>query len=40
MPSYRICTSDGVTHLTEGLMKKLVEMLQEKVAEEEETLAC
>ncbi|KAI8989112.1 hypothetical protein BD414DRAFT_439655 [Trametes punicea] len=34
MPSYRLCTSDGVLQLTEGLAKRLVEVLQAKVREE------
>ncbi|KAI0827361.1 hypothetical protein BC628DRAFT_1318519 [Trametes gibbosa] len=29
MPSYRLCTSDGVLQLTEGLAARLVEVLQE-----------
>lgn len=31
MPSYRICTADGVTHLTEGLAAKLKEVLEREV---------
>ena len=34
MPSYRLCTSDGVLQLTEGLAKRLVELLQAKVQQE------
>lgn len=34
MPAYRICTADGVTHLTEGLAKKLKELLDQRAAEE------
>ncbi|KAH9903381.1 hypothetical protein C8Q73DRAFT_785967 [Cubamyces lactineus] len=34
MPSYRLCTSDGVLQLTEGLAKRLVEVLQAKVQQE------
>lgn len=30
MPSYRVCTADGVTHLTEGLAAKLKEVLERK----------
>lgn len=35
MPTYRICTTDGVTQLTDGLAKKLKELLEQKVAEEQ-----
>jgi hypothetical protein len=35
MPAYRICTVDGVTELTEGLAKKLKEVLEQAVAEEQ-----
>ncbi|KAI0672292.1 hypothetical protein C8Q78DRAFT_740552 [Trametes maxima] len=34
MPAYRLCTSDGVLQLTEGLAQRLVEMLRAKVREE------
>ncbi|KAI0324572.1 hypothetical protein GY45DRAFT_1288675 [Cubamyces sp. BRFM 1775] len=34
MPSYRLCTSDGVLQLTEGLAKRLVEVLQAKTQQE------
>ncbi|EIW53324.1 uncharacterized protein TRAVEDRAFT_82544, partial [Trametes versicolor FP-101664 SS1] len=30
MPSYRLCTADGVLQLTDGLMARLVETLQAK----------
>lgn len=33
MPAYRICTVDGVTQLTEGLAKKLKELLEQAMAE-------
>ena len=35
MPAYRICTVDGVTQLTEGLAKKLKELLEQAMAEEQ-----
>jgi hypothetical protein len=35
MPAYRVCTADGVTQLTDGLAKKLKEILEQKVAEEQ-----
>jgi len=35
MPAYRICTADGVTQLTDGLAKKLKELLEKKVEEEQ-----
>ncbi|OSD01041.1 hypothetical protein PYCCODRAFT_1436823 [Trametes coccinea BRFM310] len=34
MPSYRVCTGDGVLQLTEGLAQRLVEVLQARVREE------
>ena len=34
MPSYRLCTSDGVVQLTEGLAGRLMEMLETRVREE------
>ncbi|KDQ56907.1 hypothetical protein JAAARDRAFT_158152 [Jaapia argillacea MUCL 33604] len=34
MPSYRLCTADGVTQLTEGLANKLKAVLEERVATE------
>ncbi|KAI0372533.1 hypothetical protein BV20DRAFT_1034592 [Pilatotrama ljubarskyi] len=34
MPSYRLCTSDGVIQLTEGLEARLVEVLRQKIREE------
>ncbi|KZP29234.1 hypothetical protein FIBSPDRAFT_851600 [Athelia psychrophila] len=34
MPSYRICTADGVTQLTEGLTAKLKEVLERRAREE------
>ncbi|KAI9060087.1 hypothetical protein FKP32DRAFT_1578824 [Trametes sanguinea] len=34
MPSYRLCTGDGVLQLTEGLAQRLVEVLQARVREE------
>ena len=39
MPAYRICTVDGVTQLTEGLAKKLKELLEQVMAEEQ-VLSC
>ncbi|CDO77436.1 hypothetical protein BN946_scf184857.g43 [Trametes cinnabarina] len=36
MPSYRLCTADGVLQLTEGLAQRLVEVLQAKVREEQQ----
>ncbi|KAI0634286.1 hypothetical protein C8Q77DRAFT_1055182 [Trametes polyzona] len=36
MPSYRLCTSDGVLQLTEGLAARLVEVLRKKVREEQQ----
>ncbi|RPD61644.1 hypothetical protein L226DRAFT_461226 [Lentinus tigrinus ALCF2SS1-7] len=36
MPSYRLCTSDGVLQLTEGLAARLMEILQARVREEQE----
>ncbi|KIM92261.1 hypothetical protein PILCRDRAFT_810317 [Piloderma croceum F 1598] len=35
MPAYRICTVDGVTQLTEGLAKKLKELLEQAMSEEQ-----
>lgn len=35
MPSYRLCTSDGVLQLTEGLAARLVEVLEARVREEQ-----
>lgn len=37
MPSYRLCTSDGVLQLTEGLAKRLLEVLEDRVKMEEKT---
>ena len=34
MPSYRVCTADGIVQLTEGLMKRLIEVLERRVAAE------
>jgi len=34
MPSYRLCTSDGVLQLTEGLAKRLREVLEARAQEE------
>lgn len=34
MPAYRLCTSDGVTHLSDGLAQRLREMLQDEAREE------
>ncbi|KAI0767389.1 hypothetical protein C8Q74DRAFT_1203811 [Fomes fomentarius] len=34
MPSYRLCTSDGVVQLTEGLAARLLEVLETRVREE------
>jgi len=34
MPSYRICTADGPTQLTEGLAQKLKAMLEQIVSQE------
>ncbi|OCH94570.1 hypothetical protein OBBRIDRAFT_789045 [Obba rivulosa] len=34
MPSYRLCTSDGVLQLTEGLAQRLKEILEARAAEE------
>ena len=36
MPSYRLCTSDGVLQLTEGLAARLVEVLEAQVREEQQ----
>ncbi|KAI0649914.1 hypothetical protein C8Q79DRAFT_901051 [Trametes meyenii] len=36
MPAYRLCTSDGVLQLTEGLALRLVEVLRAKVLEEKQ----
>lgn len=36
MPSYRLCTADGVLQLTDGLMARLVETLQAKIREEQQ----
>ena len=30
MPSYRICTADGVLKLTEGLFERLKQVLEER----------
>jgi hypothetical protein len=38
MPAYRICTVDGVTQLTEGLAKKLMQLLEQTMAEETSSL--
>ena len=35
MPSYRLCTSDGVIQLTEGLFERLKEDLMRRMKEEE-----
>ncbi|KAI0752739.1 hypothetical protein C8Q80DRAFT_472435 [Daedaleopsis nitida] len=35
MPSYRLCTSDGVLQLTEGLAARLIEVLETRVREEQ-----
>ncbi|KAI1786927.1 hypothetical protein LXA43DRAFT_975521 [Ganoderma leucocontextum] len=35
MPSYRLCTADGVLQLTEGLATRLVEVLKARVLEEQ-----
>ena len=34
MPAYRLCTSDGVVQLTEGLASKLRQILERRVREE------
>lgn len=34
MPAYRLCTSDGVLQLTEGLRFRLLELLRQRVREE------
>ena len=34
MPSYRLCTSDGPTLLTEGLAARLKSMLEDSIAQE------
>ncbi|TBU23553.1 hypothetical protein BD311DRAFT_673735 [Dichomitus squalens] len=34
MPAYRLCTSDGVLQLTEGLAARLVEVLEARVKQE------
>ncbi|KAH9854568.1 hypothetical protein C2E23DRAFT_725907 [Lenzites betulinus] len=34
MPSYRMCTSDGVLQLTEGLAARLIEVLRERIQED------
>ena len=31
MPSYRLCTADGILQLTDGLAARLKEILEEKV---------
>lgn len=36
MPSYRVCTGDGVTKLTDGLAERLREVLERRSREEEE----
>lgn len=36
MPSYRLCTADGVTKLTDGLAQRLREVLERRVMEERE----
>ncbi len=36
MPSYRLCTSDGVVQLTEGLAARLLEVLETRVREEQQ----
>lgn len=35
MPSYRLCTSDGVMQLTEGLFARLKETLETRTREED-----
>ncbi|PIL29099.1 hypothetical protein GSI_09147 [Ganoderma sinense ZZ0214-1] len=35
MPSYRLCTADGVVQLTEGLATRLIEVLKARVLEEQ-----
>ena len=35
MPSYRLCTADGVLQLTDGLATRLVEVLKSRVLEEQ-----
>ncbi|KAI0317985.1 hypothetical protein OF83DRAFT_1118563 [Amylostereum chailletii] len=37
MPSYRLCTADGVTRLTDGLAAKLRAVLQQRAQEESQT---
>jgi len=37
MPSYRLCTAHGVTHLTEGLASKLRGLLEMRAREESGT---
>ncbi|TFY77743.1 hypothetical protein EWM64_g6271 [Hericium alpestre] len=39
MPSYRLCTADGVTQLTDGLAKKLEEVLEERARVEAKAMA-
>lgn len=34
MPSYRLCTADGVLQLTDGLAARLVELLETRSKEE------
>lgn len=34
MPSYRLCTADGVTKLSDGLAAKLRTVLEERALEE------
>lgn len=36
MPSYRVCTGDGVTKLTEGLAERLRDVLERRAREEKE----
>lgn len=38
MPTYRLCTGDGVLQLSDGLLRKLKDVL-ERVAKEETKLA-
>ncbi|KAI0772883.1 hypothetical protein BD413DRAFT_36346 [Trametes elegans] len=37
MPSYRLCTSDGVVQLTEGLAQRLLEVVKARVGEERQS---
>lgn len=38
MPSYRVCTGDGVCQLTDGLMDRLREVLRRIAADEGKNL--